>query len=234
MKIDLTGIKTRQRIEPSYFRDYIQFNFEKLKEQKATFAKLKGEELNESIEHRSIIDQIYFEDELHLSSYYYHSTIVSLYSWLESMLIEICDTIVKQTGFAFTINDLSNKNISGSARTFLSKLTDIEFECVEKQWHEVTIFQKLRNCIVHNNSQIDKDKVQPEIVKIIRKYGEINEQRTPSPFYLNNVDILNRLLNTAEYFIAYIVSQLDQMEFVPFEKGSKQPDDFNPLPFKIF
>ncbi|HLP37735.1 hypothetical protein [Lacibacter sp.] len=232
MKIDLTSIKTRQRIEPSYFRDYIHFNFEKLKEQKATFAILKNEELKESAEHSSIIEQIYFEDELHLSSYYYHSTIVSLYSWLESILIEICDTIVKQTGFAFTINDFSHKNISGSARMFLSKMTDIEFEYVEKQWHEITIFQKLRNCIVHSNSQIDKDKAQPEILKIIRQYGNVNEQRTPSPFYLNSVDVLNRLLDTAESFIAYIVSQLDQMEFVSFEKANKPVDnDSDMLPF---
>lgn len=231
MKLDLTSIKTRRKIEPDYFRDYIQFNFEKLNERKVSFAKLKNEEINESLVHDSIIEQIYFEEELHLASYYYHSTIVSLYSWLESVMIEICDTIVRQTGFAFSLNDMQNRNITENAKKFISKLTDIEFELADKQWHAITLFQKIRNLIVHNNSQIDKEKVPNEVVKIIRLYGTINEQRCPSPFYINDVEVLYRLLNTAELYIEYIVSQLEDMEFKPFDKGSRPEPNLDLLPF---
>jgi hypothetical protein len=82
----------------------------------------------------------------------YNSNIVIIYSFLENILFDFCDTIKKKNNFPFDVKDINNKGTMASI-LYLKKGFNIEIE------NELFLndFRQIRNCIVHNNNMISDE-----------------------------------------------------------------------------
>ena len=82
---------------------------------------------------------------------------VLLYSIIETCLIDICSILSKQ-GDPRSIKDMKKKEKSYLKRAsrYLTEVLEIKFQD-DKQWEEINDLRRLRNCLVHDNGEVDDD-----------------------------------------------------------------------------
>lgn len=222
--IDFEKVKLKLKGEILYFREYIDFNVIQLNERKKKLEDLLKLDISESPEYQNILEQIYIEEKLRLPAYFYHSTIVSLYSLLETHLNEICEIIINDIDFAFSLNELSEKNLIKKSRIILTKLANLDFDKYDKEWIYITTLQKLRNLIVHENAHLKTQEISKDIKRLIEKNGKIDFEKSSNPFFINNERLLTDFLNIIESFLTKVLLSLGEMEFSKFEKAKHKYD----------
>lgn len=232
-QIDFEQLKLKLKGEILYFREYIDFNVSQLDERKKKLEDLLKQDISESPESQDILETIYSVEKLRLPAYFYHSTIVSLHSLLETHLNEICEIIIKETDFVFSLNEFSEKNQIKKSRIFLKKLANLNFEEFDKNWIYITTLQKIRNLIVHDNSQLKKIELSKEIKSIIEDNCIIDYEKNNRPFYIKNERLLTNFLNHIEELFLKILNPLEEMTFSKFEKARSKNDylGFDDFPF---
>lgn len=85
------------------------------------------------------------------------SFLVSLYSFLEHCLMEECRSR-KGDDILLSPSDIRGENDIDRARVYLTKILRINFPSDSTEWEEIQNIRRLRNCIVHNHGECDKDK----------------------------------------------------------------------------
>lgn len=96
----------------------------------------------------------------------YSSFFVSIYSLFENNLLQICRNVKRQGLSVVDIEDLKGRPLE-RAKILIEKYAKFKIVSVE-EWEEMTIIQKIRNVIVHNNGRIYKD----AHAKFLKKYSE--------------------------------------------------------------
>lgn len=230
IQIDLDDLKNKFHHEIDYFKEYVKFNNDKLSSRRAQLDVFLKQDIQENPDNEIFLRDIYYMDYIKLPSYFYHSSIVSLYSLLENNLNNICDKIQMDTGFVIGLSDLSGSNIIQKARKFLSKFAKIDFMIVDKEWLRISDYQKLRNLIVHQNSQLksfDLSEKESEDIKTTKKFNGIEIDKHSQIFYITKGEILLDFLALIEKFILSIISQIDDRRFEKFSFV----DIYGDLPF---
>ncbi len=210
------------RHELSYIIEYFDFNSTKLDERKKELDNLLQLDIQENPTLEYGLRDIYNLDYLKIPSYFYHSSIVTLYSLLENNLSFLCAKIQDDTNLVLGLNDLNGYNLLDKARRFLVKVANIDFENVDKEWMRIADFQKLRNLIVHNNSQI-KDKGQ--FKKFLVKFNGIKTNEVGYDFHIIDISLIREFLSAIENFINKLVIQIEERTFKQFSPASF-PNDF--------
>lgn len=81
------------------------------------------------------------------------SALISLYSFLEFELDNLCALLKKQEGYKIDFKDIKGKGIERSI-LYLKKVANLQLDKGDSIWLEVINIQKIRNLIVHNNSKL--------------------------------------------------------------------------------
>jgi hypothetical protein len=224
MKIDLKEIKYRFDEEVKYLREYIDFNEHKLTERKNNLNKLLGEDIIGNPSLKDSLTDLYQHDSIKLPTYFYHSTVISIFSLSEFTLNEICDKVTEDTEIPIHSKDLAGKNIIGGARLFLSKLGNISFKKVEVEWLELTKIQKIRNYIVHQNARINSNN--KEGIDFIKGIKEIHFDIRTGYFRIENVNLLTRTLNLTHDFIVKLFAEVENEEFNKYKINNRSDGFF--------
>ena len=82
---------------------------------------------------------------------YYSSIIISLYSFLEQTMLELC--IVAEKNNNLKIEDISGTGIF-KFKTYLEKVIHIDFEPINTEWKEISQYNHLRNLFVHYSNSL--------------------------------------------------------------------------------
>ena len=80
------------------------------------------------------------------------SVFISLYAYCENLLNQKCYELQSAKKLPLSLKDLSGNGMT-RARNYLSKVAQVEFPN-GKEWQEIRIYGKLRNCLVHNSGEI--------------------------------------------------------------------------------
>jgi len=84
------------------------------------------------------------------------SFFVNLYSFLESTLMQKCHDLEQKGGQTLLLKEIPDKGIQ-KAMTYLIKVQGIPFSLGKSsQWEKIRHYQRLRNCIVHNEGKLDE------------------------------------------------------------------------------
>lgn len=208
--INTEDIRRKFLHEIEYFKEYFSFNNNKILERNNQLNILMNQDIEENLKDEDTIRHIYSFDFIKLPSYFYHSSVVSLYSLLETNLTEISEKIKKDIGLPIGINDLAGQNIIKKARAYMSKLALIDFEKIDKEWILLTNYQKLRNIIVHQNSQLLTENEDRYITNFKNnehsKYMELDT--VTNIFYIKDKQLIENFLSVIEKFILDILNQL--------------------------
>ncbi|MBC3959666.1 hypothetical protein [Morganella morganii] len=88
------------------------------------------------------------------SNMFNKSTLVSLYSCLEHNFNDFCNICQRIKGSNISVTDFNGDGIH-KAKKYLTKLMSIDFS-PSREWQFLMDFNKVRNCIVHANGDINK------------------------------------------------------------------------------
>lgn len=228
-KINTAEIRSTLIHEIKYFDEYFSFNENMISKRNVELEQLMKIDIQENERDENLYRNIYDFDSLKLSSYFYHSSLVSLYSLLEKNLNLICDQIKYDVGFNIGLEDFAGQNIIKTSKIYLTKLVKIDFDKIDKEWIAITNYQKIRNLIVHQNSQLKYSEINHEHRKLIRSFG-IELDNSTHNFYIRNRNIIDKFLKIIEKFIFEILDQLTKKEIknVEFKEDDSSPFD---IPF---
>jgi hypothetical protein len=101
----------------------------------------------------------------HYSNLLRSSLFVSLYSFFESRLVNECrDRKNEHTPLSFS--DIAGQNAIDKAKTYFTKVLQVNFPSNTTEWREIHNYRLLRNCIVHNRGSLDEMRD----TKLLREY----------------------------------------------------------------
>ena len=232
IKIDFSKFDLTVDFEFKYFKEYLEFNRSKLEERRISLEVMLKEDILENPGSKTVLEEIYADDKVKLPSYFYHSTIVSLYSILEVCLNDICELIIKETGFHFTLDEISGRDYILKSRLFLERVCGVDFKEVDQEWKSIKEYQKIRNFIVHDNSKCEIKKVDAGLKRKISKSGYLIENGDYLIFYINKSDIVELFLITIEQFLKKLIFQLNDTEFSLITKPIKLKQ-FDPFDLEV-
>lgn len=213
MKIEFQDIKAKFQIELDYFDKYLIFN----ETQVSNHVKEVEQSLKEDqIENPNLpMSQMYEEELKKIPSLFYSSSILILFSILESTLNDICQKIIEESNIPISIDSYSGTNYVHKTNIFLGTFGRINFSSIDKNWNEITKFQKLRNNIIHNNSRIieyEKKKRSFEALLRSLKIYDFNENK--NRFYIVNVAPVNKLKENIKSYIESILEFASIIDYV--------------------
>lgn len=85
----------------------------------------------------------------------FKSFIVSVYSYLESSLLERCRGVEQKHNYRLSVKDLSGQGIQ-QAMSYLLKVHQLGYSLgTSKEWGQIQNLRILRNCIAHNGGRLD-------------------------------------------------------------------------------
>ncbi|EAB1658050.1 hypothetical protein ZE40_002298 [Salmonella enterica subsp. diarizonae] len=93
------------------------------------------------------------------------SSLVSLYSCLEHNLNDFCNICQKIKGTEISVTDLHGDGIH-KAKKYLTKLMNVNFGA-SQEWEFIIDLNKVRNCIVHANGNINKMSTTSKLKNIV-------------------------------------------------------------------
>jgi hypothetical protein len=91
------------------------------------------------------------------------SALITLFSFFEHQLDELCMRFAEEGKFAVSLNDLTGKGI-GRSSLYIKKVAGLSLNNSTATWQEIKHIQGVRNNIVHNDGKV-KDQVTIEYVR---------------------------------------------------------------------
>lgn len=204
------------RLKTDSFKNYLQ-HMETFLE---TEIRSLHERYSESTEGYSAeLAQQTYEDEFLDDSYYLKtefpnilrkSFIVSIYSYLEQQLFDICDYLQRHNNF-----DKKNKDISNGRKSifftehYLKNIAEIDLNNTESQWEEILKINRIRNHITHEGKSICENILNPNnknekrVVETFEayKYFRLLEEK---PFLKNNQVEYYKIMLTSDFCYAIL------------------------------
>ena len=135
-----------------------------------------------------------------VANLYYTSILISLYSFLERNMHELCKSVENE--YKIRLKDLNGKGIF-QFRNYLEKVVEVDFEPLNDYWNEITKINKLRNLIVHESVQeLQKtgNSKKIESIKQIHHLTIIDKEDSVS-FEIRDSKILMNFLTTIINFL---------------------------------
>lgn len=133
--------------------------------------------------------------------------VISLFSFFESSLKELCLRYQTEIQAKVTFTDLAGRGVS-KYRAYLDKVVGLEFDKVNQRWDQITNIKKVRNKIVHNEGKVsDEEKALRQFIES-NKYLELRNN--------NEVNILpgflTHMLRVMEEFVYDVDKLVEERE----------------------
>lgn len=127
------------------------------------------------------------------------SLFISIYSFFEHKLTSLCKEIIEKKKIELKLNDITGSGIEKSQK-FLKKVVKINFPDNTSEWKLIKDYNKIRNCIVHNNGIIDDYNKPGELKKIIEniyhiRYDEDSIIKINNGFCDEFISIISKFLH---------------------------------------
>lgn len=156
-KVDLFSIKNKIELLQEY-SEKIETVYQKEHESLWSLCK---EENERTKDHEDDTQHDYsYSDSLRDIEYIYlrmhrYSSILAMYSYLESSMNSICSQQEKILKLPISVTDLKGDGIP-RCKTYLEKLVLVDFQPINALWSRITTLNKLRNCIIHGAGDAEK------------------------------------------------------------------------------
>jgi hypothetical protein len=143
---------------------------------------------------------------------FYNSVFITLFSLFEiqfTKLGKICERITES---GLKIKDLKGTSDIDTIRKYLQLVCKLDYaKPTEKLWLDIEEFKNIRNAIVHNENQLNKNSTKNlNSIKGMRKIKQHNIQyyNVKVHFKINNIEFLKDFTNTSEEYIDKILNNI--------------------------
>lgn len=157
-----------------------------------------------------IIDRMY-EMDVEFRNRFRSSIIIQLFSFLELELKKFCENHSKIFAKEYTLNDLKGNNELDKVKKYLKNSANIDITSNTILWNFINDFRKLRNKIVHNESNVlDSDGDFNSIKKFSINNFWFEKNSVEKPEYkiiFDKPEFLLVCVNQIELFLKQVTSQ---------------------------
>lgn len=147
-------------------------------------------------------DDYYIIEEVHIYLYR-KSILICIYSFLENSMYILCHHLYSIYKYPVKVDDLKGDGIV-RAKEYLEKLASVDFSELNKEWSNLIALNKIRNCIVHSEGDIESSKNIDKLKNIINNSSSLS---------LKN----DRYIKIEKEFINFCIDQVES-----FLKGLHQ------------
>ncbi len=223
-QLNVQILEERFAYETRYLKKYFKINESSVKKHKEQIEISLLKEIKENPDKESQLNDFYENEIRIITSFYYHSSVVLVYTILENSLTQICYFLNSNTGNDFPIDSLGKRDNIGRAKEYLQLTTQLDFVKIEKVWPRICQFQKLRNLIVHQNSTLKNSADKEKLEKMFSPSQlSFDEKR----FYILDETLVLEFIAKMEILIEEILNDIKSKIFI-IEKNESIKDD---LPF---
>lgn len=136
--------------------------------------------------------------------FYYSSIIISVYSYLEQTLLEICQ--VAEVDRVIKIEDISGKGVL-KFKKYIEKVVGINFDNLNDEWNEITKINQLRNHFVHTSNSVLSKKESNNRINTIKeiKHLKITEFEEHYLIEFESSDVILFFIASVKKFIRGIL-----------------------------
>ncbi|WP_375320663.1 hypothetical protein [Aliivibrio logei] len=136
---------------------------------------------------------------------YRQSTLVSLYTYLESSLHLFCLYSRKRNGFVVNVSDYRGEGIVRS-KEYLEKHGVLDVSLINGSWSNLQSFNKIRNCLVHCNGDLLTYKNKKQIISIVNnnKFLSLKEESS----LIITKEYVDFIINEIESFLLEVHKQI--------------------------
>lgn len=219
-KVDLSILSEKVEYEFKYLNTYVVHMNESITERIGILEGLVQSDFDSIIDEESdqaaIITNFYDHEISKLQSYFYHSSIVLIYTVLESSLNQICLELRTQTSSKLSLKDLAGGDIIKKSISFIKLIADVDFTGKKKLLERVSEFQKLRNDIVHRNSLIKgaSKKDRENAAKILkRQFRSLVVDEETWNFHMEDDQNITEFMEISKNFILFVINDINSKIF---------------------
>lgn len=145
---------------------------------------------------------------------YYNPILLSLFSLLESWMKRICELENHDSSSHVKITDLSGNNYIEKSRKYLMLVAELDLSDADKLWSKIREIQKIRNAIIHNESNILIDKnrklEKQDLYNLIKKDVRFEFNQSNGDFYIKNKEYLVEVIQTITDYLDIILDKIIQ------------------------
>lgn len=91
-------------------------------------------------------------------AFQYAAQFISVYSFLDHQLVDLCETLQRRRKLAIALNDLKSGDGLDQYKVYFKKVLGYEFPTDKAEWPELQNLRKVRNVIVHRRGCLDLTK----------------------------------------------------------------------------
>jgi|GEM_PF-5350799 len=210
-KVDLSREEEIFRFEVEFMHKYLKHFEQSIIHHDKVLKKALLEDIEYAGKHNaSILESIYNNDILKIPSLGYNSSLLLIYSLLESTLLKICSELHKQLKLPLELAEIKGGNYFESSLKYLQTFTALN----DDLYHlgkDFVPYQKIRNYIAHNGAVIPNGSENAKN----KLFASSITYNNDGSFYINNIKFLKAFLSKVEKFIYGCVKLIGQLNITP-------------------
>jgi hypothetical protein len=148
----------------------------------------------------------------------YSGLLTTVFSFLESYLSIICNEYNVFTGVKLKLKDINGSNNIERANRYFKLVLRIELEKLDNYRIPISEFWKIRNCIVHRNSNFmveeDKSITEQKLFPIIKKNKTIQIDESQGILYLTGSDEIKDLIDNIKGYFNSLCNLINDKKIV--------------------
>ena len=145
--IDLVNFKERTEYELRYLRSYVVDISEAISEKGDALEENMIADIDSRPDDEEILVDLFNREISKLKSYFYHSSIVLVYTLLESSLSHLSEEIKSCTNSKLSLKDLSDNNLIRKSIRYIELTCNIDLKKEKQLYDRICEYQQLRNQI---------------------------------------------------------------------------------------
>ena len=214
------------------FEDYIIEISSALKEKQDKLEEDYNKATINTVENEEIDIHSFFEEDLNkyfkvFPIYTFNPLLLTIFGQFENWLKKLCDLDSRKGFSEIKVSDIAGNNYIEKSRSYLKIVSEISLESTNSEWKKITEIQKIRNCIVHNDSNIIVNKNiaidKQELYMIVSKDNRIKFDGSNGNFYIQDKQFLLEVIVLIKNYLLDVIEKLKVRKVVA--KNIAMPHD---------
>ncbi|MCC4784491.1 hypothetical protein OW495_03125 [Vibrio sp. 14N.309.X.WAT.E.F5] len=217
VSISLDNLHERFNFEIKYLKEYLNFSKESVEERSAKLADRIYADSLENPDLETMLQEMYEKEHKAISSYLYHSSIVLVYTVLESTLAQICTELKFTARIPFSFDEVSGAGNIMKAFNYLKMVSSLPKVEIERITPKFGKYQQLRNSIAHKNGRFsgkNEAAIQKQRREFVAEFSDLELSADEMQFFIMSSETVDKFILLVEKTIDIVVSHIKKQAFV--------------------
>ena len=215
--IDLVNFKERTEYELRYLRSYVVDISEAISGKGDALEENMIADIDSRPDDEEILVDLFNREISKLKSYFYHSSIVLVYTLLESSLSHLSEEIKSCTNSKLSLKDLSDNNLIRKSIRYIELTCNIDLKKEKQLYDRICEYQQLRNQIVHSNSRVKGNNptaMEKNAKALEVTFSGIEINYDSWDFHITDNTLITELVEVVDKFLGIAISKVNSQTFV--------------------